>query len=114
MNKLTKLHLLTIIIRYVFIEDGKYYPQLFLDDALYDVQKCNMISFWFFVNENFNYKDYACNGCHNLLMMAFSLDNIAVLNVDNLFYQCILMGISKNEGLKRLNNASNLGKRDIV
>ena len=47
-------------------------------------------------------------------MMAFSLDNIAVLNVDNLFYRCILMGISKNEGLKRLNNASNLGKRGII
>ena len=38
-------------------------------------------------------------------MMAFSLDNIAVLNVGNVFYRCILMGISKNEGLKRLNNA---------
>ena len=47
-------------------------------------------------------------------MMAFSLDNIAVLNVDNLFYRWILMGISKNKGLKRLNNASNLGKTDIV
>ena len=75
---------------------------------------CDVCGFWFFVNENFNYKDYACNGCHNLLMMAFSLDNIAVLNVDNLFYRFILMGISKNEGLKRLNNAGNLGKRDIV
>ena len=75
---------------------------------------CDVCGFWFFVNKNFNYEDYACNGCHNLLMMAFSLDNIAVLNVDNLFYRCILMGISKNEGLKRLNNASNLGKRGIV
>ena len=23
--------------------------------------------FCFFVNKNFNYEDYACNGCHNLL-----------------------------------------------
>ena len=75
---------------------------------------CDVCGFWFFVNENFNYEDYACNGCHNLLMMAFSLDNIAVLNIDNLFYRWILMGISKNKGLKRLNNASNLGKTDIV
>ena len=75
---------------------------------------CDVCGFWFFVNKNFNYEDYACNGCHNLLMMAFSLDNIAVLNVGNVFYRCILMGISKNEGLKRLNNASNLGKRGIV
>ena len=75
---------------------------------------CDVCGFWFFVNKNFNYEDYACNGCHNLLMMAFSLDNIAVLNVGNVFYRCILMVISKNKGLKRLNNASNLGKRGIV
>ena len=47
---------------------------------------CDVCKFWFFVNENFNYEDYEFNGCHNLLMMAFSLDNIAVLNVGNVFY----------------------------
>ena len=36
-NKPIKLHLLTIIIRSVFSEDGKFYPQLFLDDALYEL-----------------------------------------------------------------------------
>ena len=38
-NKPIKLHLLTIIIRSVFIEKGKFYPQLFLDDALYEFIK---------------------------------------------------------------------------
>ena len=37
MNKPVKLHLLTIIIRSIFSENGKFYPHLFLDDALYDV-----------------------------------------------------------------------------
>ena len=37
MNKPMRLHLLTIIIRYVFSEGGKFYPQLFLDDALYEL-----------------------------------------------------------------------------
>ena len=35
LNKPIKLRLLTIIIRSVFSEDGKFYLQLFLDDALY-------------------------------------------------------------------------------
>ena len=35
LNKPIKLRLLTIIIRYVFSEDRKFYPQLFLDNALY-------------------------------------------------------------------------------
>ena len=37
LNKLIKLHLLTIIIRCVINKDGKFYPQLFLDDTLYEL-----------------------------------------------------------------------------
>ena len=37
LNKPIKLRLLTIIIRSVFSEDGKFYPQLFIDDALYEL-----------------------------------------------------------------------------
>ena len=37
MNNSIKLLLLTITIRCVFSEDNKFYPHLFLDDALYDV-----------------------------------------------------------------------------
>ena len=37
MNKPIKLRLLGIIIRCVFREDGKFYRQLFLDDALYEL-----------------------------------------------------------------------------
>ena len=37
MIKPIRLHLLTIIIRCVFSEGSIFYPQLFLDDALYDL-----------------------------------------------------------------------------
>ena len=37
LNKILKLHMLTIIVRSIFEEDGKYYPQAFLDDCLYEV-----------------------------------------------------------------------------
>ena len=37
LNKPIKLHLLTIIIRCVISKNGKFYPQLFLDDALYEL-----------------------------------------------------------------------------
>ena len=36
LNKILKLHNLTIIVRSVF-EDGKYYPQVFLDECLHEV-----------------------------------------------------------------------------
>ena len=37
LNKPLKFHAMTIIIRSVFEEDGKLYPQLFLDDTLYEL-----------------------------------------------------------------------------
>ena len=37
LNKPIKLPLLTIIIRSIFSKDNKFYPQLFLDDALYEL-----------------------------------------------------------------------------
>ena len=40
LNKPIKLRLLTIIITSVFSEDVKLYPQLFLDNAFYELQKC--------------------------------------------------------------------------
>ena len=37
LNKPIKLHNITIIIRSVFSENAKFYPQLFLDDAPYEL-----------------------------------------------------------------------------
>ena len=35
LNKTLKFRILTIIIRNIFEKDGKYYPQIFLDDSLH-------------------------------------------------------------------------------
>ena len=41
LNKRLKFHAMTIFIRSVFKEDGKLYPQVYLDDALYEcTYKC--------------------------------------------------------------------------
>ena len=37
LNKIPKFRMLTIIIRNIFEKDGKYYPQIFLDDCLYEM-----------------------------------------------------------------------------
>ena len=38
LNKPLNFHNMTINIRSVFKEDGKLYPQVFLDDALYELR----------------------------------------------------------------------------
>ena len=40
-----------------------------------------------------------------LLTMAYSLKNIAILSTKGATFRCLLMGISKNEVIKKLNNS---------
>ena len=40
LNKIIYFPTITIMIRSVTQKGGKYYPQLFLDECLYEVQKC--------------------------------------------------------------------------
>ena len=63
------------------------------------------LNYWFFKDAGFRFEEHVCNGCHDLLTMAHSLKNIAILSAKGATYRCLLMGISKNKGLKNLNNS---------
>ena len=59
----------------------------------------------FFRDVGFKFEEHVCNKCHDLLTMAYSFKNIAILNAKGATFTCFLMGINKNEGLKRLNKS---------
>ena len=68
-------------------------------------KECELCHYWFFKDIGFNFEEHVCNKCHDLLTMAHSLKDIAILSTKDATFRCILMGISKNEALKRLNNS---------
>ena len=68
-------------------------------------KECELCHYWSFKDVGFKFEEHVCNRCHDLLTMAYSLKNIAILSAKGATFRCILMGISKNEGLKRLNNS---------
>ena len=68
-------------------------------------KECELCHYWYFKDSGFKFEEHVCNRCHDLLTMAHSLKNIAILSAKGATFRCILMGISKNEGLKRLNNS---------
>ena len=68
-------------------------------------KKCELHHYLFFKDIAFKFEEHVCIKCHDLLMIAHSLKDIAILNTKGATFRCILMGISKNEGLKRLNNS---------
>ena len=68
-------------------------------------KECKLCHYWLFKDVGFKFEEYVYNKCHDLLTMAYSLKNIAILSAKRTTFRCLLMRISKNEGLKRLNNS---------
>ena len=46
-----------------------------------------------------------CDGCHNLSMMVYDLDNSMILNIKGVYYRCFVFNMSKNTAIKLLNNS---------
>ena len=62
-------------------------------------KECELCRYWFFKDIGFKFEEHVCKKCHDLLTIAYSLKNIAILNAKGATFRCILMGISKNECL---------------
>ena len=68
-------------------------------------KECELCHYWFFKDVGFKFEEHVCNGCHDLLTMAHGLENIAILSAKGATFRCNLWGISRNKGLRRLNNS---------
>ena len=69
------------------------------------LRKCVLCHYWFFKDIGFKFEGHVCNRCHDLLTMGYSFKNIAILSAKGANFRCLLMGTSKNEVLKKLNNS---------
>ena len=61
--------------------------------------------YWCILRKGFKFQAYVWNRYHDLLMMSISLCNMAVLNIKNADYCCIISAISKNEIIDLMQNA---------
>ena len=68
-------------------------------------KECELCHCWFFKDIGSKFEEHVCNKCHDLLTIAHSLKDIAILSAKGATFRCVLIGISKNEALKRLNNS---------
>ena len=46
--------------------------------------------FWYFNYVGFKFEPNVCNKCHDVLITAYELKNIAILNVKGVGFRCIL------------------------
>ena len=65
-------------------------------------KECELCHYWFFKDVGYKFEEHVCNRCHDLLTVAYSLKNIAILRAKGATFKCLLMGINKNKALKSI------------
>ena len=65
-------------------------------------KECELCHYWFFKDVGFKFEEHVCIRCRDLLTMAYSLKNIAILSGKGATFRCLLMSIRKNEALKKI------------
>ena len=63
-------------------------------------KECEFCHYWFFKEIGFKFEEHVCNKWHDLLTIAHSSKNIAILSAKGATFRSILMGISKNKMIK--------------
>ena len=53
-------------------------------------KECMLCHYWYFKDVGFKFELHFCNKCHDLLMTAYQLKNIEILNVKKVNFRCIL------------------------
>ena len=74
-------------------------------------KECDICHYWYFLNKNFNYKPYLCNGCHDSMENAMYFNDVAIVSIKGNDYRIHLWSMSKDDAINIMKN-SNLKKVD--
>ena len=67
-------------------------------------RECDICHYWYFLDKGFKFQKNVYNGCHDVLMMSMNLCDIAILNINDANYRCIITGISKSDAINLMQN----------
>ena len=68
-------------------------------------KECMLCLYRHFKDVGFKFEPHVCNKCRDVLVTAYQLKSIAILNVKEVDFRCILWGISGDEADNKLNNS---------
>ena len=86
-----------------------YFDRIDVSEGI-DVEKKCIKRGWYlsllvFLNFKLKFQPNFTNRCHDLLMMSVNLSDIAILNIEDSDYYCIISLINKSEAIDVLQNA---------
>ena len=77
-------------------------------------KKCMLCRYWYFLNKNFSYGPYLCDGCYNIIQKSNNFKNIAVVHVKKSAYRIYFQDMNKREAKKLMKNSNLIDKKGFL
>ena len=73
-------------------------------------KECNICHYWYFLDKNFSYEPYFCNGCHDFMEKAMNFNDVAIVSIKINDYRIHFWYMTKAEAISIMQN-SNLNEK---
>ena len=61
-------------------------------------KECMFCHYWYFLNKNFSYGPYLCDGCYNMIQKSIDFKNIDIVYIKGNAYRIHFWHMSKHKG----------------
>ena len=66
-------------------------------------KQCDICQYWYFLDQNFKYEPYLCNGCLDLMQKAMNFKDVAIVGS---YYRIHFSYKSKNDARNTMKNSN--------
>ena len=77
-------------------------------------RECSFCHYYYFIDLNFNYQKYLCDGCLDMSMKANSMQNLAMVYFKGNPYRIHFRNMSKDEAINKMLNSNLIDKKDVL
>ena len=77
-------------------------------------KECMLCHYLYFLDKNFSYGPYLCDGCYNIMQKSINFKNIAIVHVKKSAYRIYFLYMSKSEAKKLMTNSNLIVKKGIL
>ena len=69
-------------------------------------KECDICHYWYFLDKNFNFEPYLCNGSHDMMQKAMTFNDVAIVSIKGNDYRIHFWYMSKDDAISTMNNSS--------
>ena len=77
-------------------------------------KECMLCHYWYFLDKNFSYGPYLCDGCYNIMQKSIDFKNIAIVYVKGSAYRIHFWYMSKRKAISLMTKSNLIDKKGVL